>query len=433
MLMNKKALILGVVAGVMVAPAVWAAGFFTNGVPNAGGTQFPTTVPLTGNEQLPADTELPNGQQPQSEAITVGQLLQAASGGSLPTNQLSNGQMAINQQGTGVITGGTTTVTALQFAADRWFIDTNVTSGTGRGQVITATPAPPQGFAQSFKLYRNSAALLQPVCTLQALTTQPSTQLQGQYVVLSAYVQALAGLTATAGQVNAYIISGTGADEGLATLTASPAITPAWTGLAGGTTANATWTTTTSWVRYNTPPVLIPATATEVGVEICFTPVGSASGTTDGIALTGIQLESVPYNASPAPAVSPGPSPFEFHTNTYDLLDAQKFYVRFNEPASGAGMPAMCQATGSATGICTLYLPTKMRGTTPVVAIPTTGTYAVNIAGTPTTWVTPTAGTCSLLACTITIGNTNTNGQALTLTGGAGGTGVVYVKSDVVM
>ena len=436
-MMNKRKLALGLALSVGLAGTAWAAGFITNGLPPAGGTQYPSTLPLTGAEQMPADTQLAGGLNPASEAITIGQLT-AATADPTPRNYLDNGAMVINQQGTGTITGGTTSITALQFAADRWFIDTNVGSGAGQAAVITASPAPPAGFTQSFKLWRNSGALTQPVCTIQAIETVRATQLAGKYVVLSAYVDALAGLTATGGLVNAYVITGTGTDQGIATLTASPAITPAWTGIAASNAAGSStaispagqWAATTSWNRFNTVPVLIPTTATEVGVEICFTPVGSSSGATDGIALTGVQLEPVLYSV--AAAAPPGASTFEFRTYQDELLKAQRFFWQLNEPASGAGAPGFGQATGATAGALTVNLPTQFRGTTPVVAIPTTGTFKVNIAGTPTTWVTPTAGTCGLLACTITIGNTNTAGQALQWTGG-GGSGVVYVKSDVVM
>jgi hypothetical protein len=61
----------GLLAG---SGAALAAGFFTNGLPPAGGSQYPTTIPLTGNETFPADTNLASGLNPASEAITAGQI-----------------------------------------------------------------------------------------------------------------------------------------------------------------------------------------------------------------------------------------------------------------------------------------------------------------------------------------------------------------------
>ena len=60
-------------ASAVTVPAL-SAGFFTNGVPPAGGVQYPGTIPLTGVETLPADTNLTAGQNPASEAITPLQL-----------------------------------------------------------------------------------------------------------------------------------------------------------------------------------------------------------------------------------------------------------------------------------------------------------------------------------------------------------------------
>lgn len=78
MKMLKTLALAGALAFVSAISPALAAGYFTNGVPVAGGTQYPFTIPLTGAEQLPADTQLAAGQNPQSEAITVQQLVTAA-------------------------------------------------------------------------------------------------------------------------------------------------------------------------------------------------------------------------------------------------------------------------------------------------------------------------------------------------------------------
>lgn len=51
---------------------VRSAGLYTNDIPQAG--QLPGTYPLTGNELVPADTQLPAGVGPATEAISVQQL-----------------------------------------------------------------------------------------------------------------------------------------------------------------------------------------------------------------------------------------------------------------------------------------------------------------------------------------------------------------------
>ena len=99
-----------------------AAGFFTNGVPPAGGTQYPTTLPLTGNELIPADTQLPSGLNPQSEAISTAQLgtyaLQVP-GSSGVRNLLIGGDLTTNpwQRGTSF----TSIANTLTYTADRWW------------------------------------------------------------------------------------------------------------------------------------------------------------------------------------------------------------------------------------------------------------------------------------------------------------------------
>lgn len=73
--LSKALLAIALVVGMGVSGA-YASGMLTNGLPQAGVTPYTYTVPLTGNELLPADTQLPNGQMPQSESVSVGQLQQ---------------------------------------------------------------------------------------------------------------------------------------------------------------------------------------------------------------------------------------------------------------------------------------------------------------------------------------------------------------------
>ena len=245
-----------------------------------------------------------------------------------PRNFLDNGEMIVNQRGTGIKTCGTTTAPASSISADRWQCNANVTSGAGRQQVITSTPSPPLGFVNSNILYRTSGALTQPVCTMQEIPTSRSVSIDNQTVVFSVQLQALAGLAADNGNVaNLIIISGTVADEGLQSFTASPAITPAWTGIA--TLVNASVPITTTWATYNTGPVSIPAAAKEVGVMLCFTPTATGAGTTDGFAFTGAQLEALINGAV-------GPSVFEHQPYGQQLREAQRYYYQMTEPATAA-------------------------------------------------------------------------------------------------
>ena len=119
----KLALALALTAG--VAGSALAAGLFTNGLPAA-------TAPLTGNETLPADTNLPQGLNPASEAITLGQLAtwlratvttntstSAATATAAQMAPTAYGQQAISLLLTGTLSGAAnlTTPTAAQIVA----------------------------------------------------------------------------------------------------------------------------------------------------------------------------------------------------------------------------------------------------------------------------------------------------------------------------
>lgn len=287
-------------------------------------------------------------------------------------NYLDNGAMAISQRGTGVATGASTAgCVELSYSADRWCTDTNVTSGAGRSQVITSTPSPPPGFQNSVKTYRNSGSLLQPIEFMQEIETARFTQLQGKMVIASCYVQPLAGFTAASGAVTMNLVTGTGSDEGLGGLrgavgmTASPAITPALTGVAtlaltaGVGSPSFNLGTTAAWSRIYSAPALVPATATEGVFMIGFTPVGTASGTTDGFAATGCMLEQADPNQAT-------PSAYEFLPQSTELLRAQRYYYQVIETNGGYICPGIASATNVQTLTCQMPVPMQ---NLPVLAV----------------------------------------------------------------
>src|SRR5262249_23642689 len=133
-------------------------------------------------------------------------------------NYLDNGAAFVTQRGTAEATGSSTAGCAVTaYVADRWCIDTNVTSGAGFGQVKTSSPTPPLGFQNVINVYRKTGALTQPVCLMQEIESARFTQLQGKPVILSAYIAALAGAP-TGMVVTGYLITGTGSNEGLGAL-----------------------------------------------------------------------------------------------------------------------------------------------------------------------------------------------------------------------
>lgn len=337
-----------------------------------------------------------------SDSTNYQVMAQGTGGGTFSPNNfrniLDNGAMLVQQRGTGTVTCAQNAgVTSAAYSADRWGCQANVAVGAGR--MIASTTTPPTGFSGTQQIFRTSGALTQPVCAIQEVPTSASTSVQGKAVVLSFTAKALAGLAADNGSViTANIITGTGADQGLGTPTASPAITPAWTGVA--TTQTANFTITTSFVRYQTTPVVIPTATTEIAVMLCFTPTATGAGATDGFEFTGVQLEQSDSYASP----------FEFRPAPYEVAAAQRFFWQVTDGATTVTYPSSCFVTAANTTVkCQFTAPTTMR-VAPTTTVGTATSFGiVATAGT--------AGTCTTLAATASSNTVNSIG--LTCTTGA--------------
>lgn len=101
-----------------------AGGLYTNGFPQAG--SVPNTLPLTGNELMPADTQLPSGASPQTESVSVGQLAGAFAGkASYSANAATSGTVA----------------TAAQIAGNGGFVVLDMTGSLGAGATLTTPSA----------------------------------------------------------------------------------------------------------------------------------------------------------------------------------------------------------------------------------------------------------------------------------------------------
>ena len=310
-----------------------------------------------------------------------------------PRNLIDNGQMQVQQRGTGTRTCGTTTIPSTAYSADRWGCNVNVTSGAGTLQVITtnlpAAPLPAFNAAELF--YRTSGALAQPQCVMQEIPTTRVTNMQGQNMVLSAYIQGLALMLAEQTTVNAYVFTGTGSDEGLQSFTASPAVTPAFTGIAS--TLTTAWTITSSWARYSYS-FTMPTTATEAAVALCWTPTtGGTAGATDGFRFTGVELEQSSSGVA---------SGFEFRPYVDELKTAQSYYAQWSDaPAATFTLPGTCtEYTSGTAAACELMLPTTMVKV-PAVVVATATSFGMTKAADGT------AGACSTLATVASSGNAN--------------------------
>lgn len=360
--------------------------------------------------------------------------------GPVTGNFLANGAMNVSQRGTADTTGGVAIggCGVTNYVGDRWCADSNLAASNSHGQIITATPSPPLGFARSMKIWRSAGVTTQAHCAMQEIATSRAVAMRGQRVMFSAYVQPLAGLTSVNGAVSAVLATGTGTDEGMATLTAAPAVTPAFTGLVTNTlaaqTGSPSWNlgTTAAWTRIYSAPVQMPNDMNEASISFCFTPVAAGAGATDGFAFVGAQIEAIGVNQTT-------PSDYQFLTYAVELSDAQRYYYQTTEPAASISIGASGQGASTTTCILSIPHPVEMRAAPTFAAA---GTALANTTWTVTHVVTNTVLSTPFLAATTgghttrmanmtaTTGATLTAGQTCTLTG-AGGGSILTFSADL--
>jgi hypothetical protein len=198
-------------------------------------------------------------------------------------NFLINGGMDIWQRGTSAAGGYPT------YLADRWMNYRAVAGSTFSRQVTgDTTNLPSIQYCQ--RLQRNSGnTATNDVIISQSIESVNSIPLAGKTVIMSFYARKGADLSSASSVMFAGIYSGTGTDQNFIA---------GFTGVA--TVVAESKTLTTTWQRFSVSGT-VAATATEIGVQLGFTPVGTAS-TNDYIEITGVQLElgSVPSNFSRA-------------------------------------------------------------------------------------------------------------------------------------
>lgn len=331
-----------------------------------------------------------------------------------PINLLDNGAFNIAQRGTANV--GTITTVA-KYLWDRWAAYSGTSTTSTLSNVTTPLPTGGPGFTNAAQLERNSAvtAVVAPYL-VQEIPTSEVTPLAGQPVTLSFWALAGTNFSAASSNLTVKVSTGTGSDEGLATLI---------TGWAGaGTAINASQPITTSWQRYAWTGTL-PAGTTEAAVQLGWTPVGTA-GTADYIQVTGVQLER-----------GTTASAFEWRPYGVDLAKVQRYYWQWGETVSSTAVsPFMCEAQSSTVAVCltSLHVPFRVA---PTVAC-TPGTMKRQVAGTDTTVsacaaAATTNGVSSLdgLAITATVASGDTAGFASVLmSGNSTGGGLITATAD---
>ena len=381
-------------------------------------------IAVTGNETILAETNLPNGQMPQGVLIQTGMLNAGAIGGgsyASPKNLFRNGDISVNpfQAGTSQAADITNTVTT---AADGFRMVGGASSAINWSQQTGATDIVANQFTASLRFQRKSSnANTAQVCQISVLTSGESVPLQGQKFVYSFWAKAGANFSPTNSNIIVKVASGTSSSDTSANFKAG-----SWSGYAdditaansGATVASgvATIPTSTTWTQYYVSG-LIPATATQVGTEICFTPVGTA-GTNDWIETSNHQLEIVGGSVV-------APTAFEHHTPAKDLLEAQRYLYVIAEGALGPSR-SVCHFTTANTAMqCPVLFPVNMR-------VAPTVTYATGFAGFTTTAET-TANACTGNATSSTVALASSTSQVLmTCTIASGTTAAVGISMDLI-
>ncbi len=393
----KSLLLAGAFALAALTPAL-AAGIFST-FPPAGGSQFPSTIPITGIETIPADTNLTQGLNPATETITTSQL--AGYAGALNgtwRNALTGGNFTSNLWQRGTTSASITTVAL--YGPDRWW----GLSGTGTAFTIikeTGATDITTGFSASARVQRTASQTgVIATCFGQVLTSGNSTQFQGKTAEFSFWAKAGANFSAASSNVTVTIAYGTGANESMANFT-----TGAWTGYTAAVAQ--TTTLTTSFSQYSAVAA-IPVTATQVGVKICYTPVGTA-GANDWFEIGNAQLDANANAVAKSTATDTNYSilAFEYRDSHVEQLLQQAYFYEIDESAVITPI-GPCAAIDVTHTNCYLTFPVKMRGTP-------TMTYTAGFAS-PTSTTQATLGACSALATAVTVTSATDNPSGVLVT-----------------
>ena len=384
-------------------------------------TQQPPQVQTVNPTDLFQDVVngIPQAGNQYASALTL-----AGYNGSLPAraNALVGGDATTNlfQRAT---TGASETTTVTYGGPDRWAYWSGTSTAMTVSQDSTAADLP-AAYKYGFKMARTSSQTgVVQVCMAQEIESVNSYQFQGSTAELDFHATAGSNFSAASSNMQAYIVTGTGTDEGMSklayTVNAGGGGASAWTGAATLTAALIPITTTPG--RYAVVSN-IPTTATEIGVALCFTPVGTAS-TNDYIAFAGIQLVRNSSLASDASATAgtslgyncPGNSGqssaiqcTSFDRSRPQGLESLLQYRYFYSIAEGAAtLPrAMCVNHTVTETSCLVSFPAIMR-TTPTASL-TAGFSAI------TTTAGGTLGACSSLALDTGLGGNANKGSPIT-------------------
>jgi hypothetical protein len=222
-------------------------------------------------------------------------------------NMIINGAFEVAERAS---TYALTTVAA--WGLDRWFAFQATAAGC-TASIVAPSPALP-GFSKCLKILLTAAAA-NKVTVGQIVETIDVTKWQGRNVTL--HIRAVKGSSWNPTNVGVLITTGTGTDQGLASLVAAT-----WTGQAN--TVNSNFVPTAAWVDYPFN-FTVPAGCTEIAVQMTATPSGAAVDANSYLMVTGVEVKE-------------GLAADNYHFRPYreEEMLCQRFFCR----AAGSGSAA---------------------------------------------------------------------------------------------
>ena len=328
-----KSLLAGAGIVALIGGEASAAGWLTNGMTQAGQSPYTNGIPLTGNELAPFDTQLSGGAMPQTEAVSIGQL--ANYNGSLASknNGIIAGDASTNLWQRGTSGTSSTSATVQWSSADHWGQWATASAGVKIVKDTTAADLP-AGYSAAYAL-THTATTAGQICMGQPLETVDSLQFAGQTAELDFHAATGSGYTGGA-TFTAYIVTGTGTDDGLNKMayTVNAGGATGWTGGANATAAVVPLSAVSTSGRF-AAVAKIPAGTTEIGVAFCYTT--TTADTNDQVAITGIQLvrnaalTSVANATAALPSTTAQLTSFQRRLASEDQLRQYRYYYQVNE------------------------------------------------------------------------------------------------------
>lgn len=325
-------------------------------------------------------------------------------GGNNPENLLIGGDATTNlfQRGT---TGSSVTTTATYGGPDRWAYWSGASTAMTVSRSSTAADLP-STFKYGFQMQRTSGQTgVVQMCVIQEVESSNSYALAGQTAEIDFHAATGANFSAASAQLTVYLITGTGADEGIAkaafNLNAGGGGSSQWAGQVN--TGVVVTTSGVSTLNRYTVVAPVPSGATEIAVAICYTPAGTA-GTNDYVTLSGIQLTRnsalTAVAGSAGAALNPNDTrakAFARRSQALETVLQQRYFYRVTETAAIFPV-APCAAIDTTHTNCIIKLPATMR-TAPAL------TFANGFA-TPTSTTQATLGACTTLTAATTVTST---------------------------